>query len=34
MSGSILAQPNDGGTTSSLKVYPLTVSGTTLTATA
>lgn len=33
-SGSILAQPNDGGTTSALKVYPLTVSGTTLTATA
>ena len=33
-SGSILAQPNDGGTTSALKVYPLTVSGNTLTATA
>ncbi|GAA3979761.1 hypothetical protein GCM10022246_34730 [Pedobacter ginsengiterrae] len=32
--GSILAQPNDGGTTSALKVYPLTISGTTLTATA
>jgi cytochrome b6-f complex iron-sulfur subunit len=33
-SGSILAQPSDGGTTSALKVYPLTVSGNTLTATA
>lgn len=33
-SGSILAQPNDGGTTSALKVYPLTVSGNSLTATA
>lgn len=32
--GSVLAQPNDGGTTSALKVYPLTVSGNTLTATA
>lgn len=32
-SGSILAQPNDGGTTSALKVYALEVSGTTLTAT-
>jgi cytochrome b6-f complex iron-sulfur subunit len=32
-SGGILAQPNDGGTTSALKVYPLTVSGNTLTAT-
>jgi len=32
--GSILAQPNDGGTTNALKVYPLTVSGNTLTATA
>ncbi|WP_406824225.1 ubiquinol-cytochrome c reductase iron-sulfur subunit [Pedobacter sp. KACC 23697] len=33
-SGSILAQPNGGGTTSALKVYPLTVSGNKLTATA
>lgn len=32
--GSILAQPNDGGTTSALKTYPLTISGTTLSATA
>ncbi|QIL39010.1 Rieske 2Fe-2S domain-containing protein [Pedobacter sp. HDW13] len=32
--GSILAQPNDGGTTSALKVYALTVSGNTLSATA
>ncbi|MBO9672713.1 MAG: Rieske 2Fe-2S domain-containing protein [Sphingobacteriaceae bacterium] len=32
-SGSILAQPNDGGTTSALKVYPITVSGNKLTAT-
>lgn len=32
-SGSIVAQPNDGGTTSALKVYALAVSGTTLTAT-
>ncbi|GGH16071.1 QcrA and Rieske domain-containing protein [Pedobacter zeae] len=32
--GSILAQPNDGGTTSALKVYPLTVSANMLTATA
>lgn len=32
--GSILAQPNDGGTTSALKIYPLSVSGNTLTATA
>lgn len=31
--GSIVAQPNDGGTTSALKVYALTVSGSTLTAT-
>jgi cytochrome b6-f complex iron-sulfur subunit len=31
--GSILAQPSDGGTTSALKVYPLAVSGNTLTAT-
>ncbi|MGM9474773.1 ubiquinol-cytochrome c reductase iron-sulfur subunit [Pedobacter sp. GSP4] len=30
--GSILAQPNDGGTTSALKVYSLTVTGNTLTA--
>lgn len=30
--GSIVAQPNDGGTTSALKVYALEVSGTTLTA--
>lgn len=33
-SGSILAQPNDGGTTSALKVYPLIISGNTLSATA
>ena len=33
-SGSILAQPSDGGTTSALKIYPITVSGNTLTATA
>lgn len=33
-SGSILAQPNDGGTTSALKVYAVTVSGNTLSATA
>jgi len=33
-SGSILAQPNDGGTTIPLKVYPLSISGNTLTATA
>jgi cytochrome b6-f complex iron-sulfur subunit len=32
-SGSILAQPNDGGTTSALKVYPTTLSGNTLSAT-
>mgnify|MGYP003578140476 CR=1 FL=1 len=32
--GAILAQPNDGGTTSALKVYPLTLTGSTLTATA
>ncbi|RDC56001.1 Rieske (2Fe-2S) protein [Pedobacter chinensis] len=32
--GAILAQPNDGGTTSALKTYPLTISGNTLTATA
>ncbi|TCD12558.1 Rieske (2Fe-2S) protein [Pedobacter frigidisoli] len=31
--GSILAQPSDGGTTTALKVYPLTISGNTLTAT-
>ena len=31
--GTILAQPNDGGTTSALKVYPTTLSGNTLTAT-
>ena len=31
--GSIVAQPNDGGTTSALKVYALAVSGTTLSAT-
>ena len=31
--GSILRQPNDGGTTSTLKVYALSLSGTTLTAT-
>jgi cytochrome b6-f complex iron-sulfur subunit len=31
--GSVTRQPNDGGTTSSLKVYPLTLTGTTLTAT-
>lgn len=31
--GGIIKQPNDGGTTSTLKVYPLTISGTTLTAT-
>lgn len=33
-SGSVLAQPIGGGTTSALKVYPLTVSGNKLTATA
>jgi Rieske Fe-S protein len=33
-SGTILAQPNDGGTTSALKVYPVTITGNTLTATA
>ncbi|WP_421942332.1 ubiquinol-cytochrome c reductase iron-sulfur subunit [Pedobacter sp.] len=32
--GAILAQPSDGGTTSALKVYPLTLTGSTLTATA
>ncbi|PWS27506.1 Rieske [Pedobacter yonginense] len=32
--GSILAQPNDGGTTSALRTYPLTLTGTTLSATA
>ncbi|MEJ5993498.1 Rieske 2Fe-2S domain-containing protein [Pedobacter sp. Du54] len=32
-SGSVARQPNDGGTTSPLKVYPLTLTGTTLTAT-
>lgn len=32
--GSVLAQPNDGGTTSALKVYPLTLSGNSLTANA
>ncbi|WP_316769313.1 ubiquinol-cytochrome c reductase iron-sulfur subunit [Pedobacter frigiditerrae] len=31
--GSIVAQPNDGGVTSALKVYALSVTGTTLTAT-
>ena len=31
--GSILAQPNDGGTTSALKVYATTISGNTLSAT-
>ncbi|RYG00294.1 MAG: Rieske (2Fe-2S) protein [Chitinophagaceae bacterium] len=31
--GSVSRQPNDGGTTSALKVYPLTLAGTTLTAT-
>ncbi len=32
-SGSVLAQPSDGGSTSALKVYSLSISGTTLTAT-
>jgi len=32
--GAILAQPNDGGTTNVLKVYPLTLTGSILTATA
>ncbi len=31
--GAVLKQPNDGGSTSTLKVYPLSLSGTTLTAT-
>ncbi|MCY1515552.1 hypothetical protein D9M68_501410 [compost metagenome] len=31
--GSIITQPNDGGTTSALKTYPLSISGNTLTAT-
>jgi cytochrome b6-f complex iron-sulfur subunit len=31
--GAVLQQPSDGGTTSALKVYPVTVSGTTLSAT-
>ena len=31
--GSVTRQPNDGGTTSALKVYPLTLTGTTLKAT-
>lgn len=31
--GAVIKQPNDGGTTSALKTYPLTLSGTTLTAT-
>ncbi|WP_316734643.1 Rieske 2Fe-2S domain-containing protein [Pedobacter aquatilis] len=30
--GAILAQPNDGGTTSALKVYALSINGSTLTA--
>ncbi|KQM66339.1 Rieske [Pedobacter sp. Leaf216] len=33
-SGSILAQPSDGGTTSALKIYPITIAGNILTATA
>ncbi|MDN3585058.1 Rieske 2Fe-2S domain-containing protein [Pedobacter aquatilis] len=32
--GAILAQPNDGGTTAALKVYSLSLDGTTLTANA
>jgi cytochrome b6-f complex iron-sulfur subunit len=32
-SGTVLAQPNDGGTTTALKIYSTSVSGTTLTAT-
>lgn len=32
-SGTVVKQPNDGGTTSSLKTYALSISGTTLTAT-
>ncbi len=31
--GAVVAQPNDGGTTSALKVYALTLAGSTLTAT-
>jgi len=31
--GTVVAQPNDGGTTSNLKIYSIEVSGTTLTAT-
>jgi cytochrome b6-f complex iron-sulfur subunit len=31
--GAVVAQPNDGGTTSALKVYSTVISGTTLTAT-
>lgn len=31
--GSVVRQPTDGGTTNALKVYPLTLTGTTLTAT-
>ncbi|MBP8067680.1 MAG: Rieske 2Fe-2S domain-containing protein [Pedobacter sp.] len=31
--GAVLRQPNDGGSASALKVYPLTLSGNTLTAT-
>lgn len=31
--GSVLAQPSDGGTTSALKVYSTSITGTTLTAT-
>jgi cytochrome b6-f complex iron-sulfur subunit len=31
--GAIVAQPNDGGTTTALKIYALALSGTTLTAT-
>lgn len=31
--GGVVKQPSDGGTTSALKVYPLSLSGTTLTAT-
>ncbi|MBB2146628.1 Rieske 2Fe-2S domain-containing protein [Pedobacter sp. LMG 31464] len=32
-SGTVLRQPNDGGTTSALKVYSTSITGTTLTAT-
>lgn len=31
--GSVIRQPNDGGSTSALKTYPLSISGSTLTAT-